>query len=337
MIRSGVRWIVVSSLSLALTGCSEFVGSETSTDGDSSSGGTSNSSTPTPTTDPSGDPTTDGEGSSSASQGSTSTDSTTSGDPTTDTTTNSTDGETTTETTDGETTSSETGDDTTGGSNANCGDGVEDPGEACDDGDDDELDGCTSSCVLGPTGLEYGATFETALDGGGSMTGIQNATDNCPPGGVLVALRGGLSDEGWIGVIGGVCRPSSASNEDPPAFQTSDPVTQLPQRGQFGAADTWFTECADDQAIVAVRGNAGDVMDGLEIRCADIATVGDPGNYALDPSPTAWLPLQGGSGGSDFGPLACPDGTVATGLQTDTNSYVIRVRLLCRELGFAYP
>ena len=71
--------------------------------------------------------------------------------------------------------------------------------------------------------------------------------------------------------------------------------------------------------------------------CADVQTAGDPGAHTLDPVPSAWEPLQGGSGGSSFGPLECPAGSVATGLQTETNSYVVRIRLLCRAITLAYP
>jgi cysteine-rich repeat protein len=51
-------------------------------------------------------------------------------------------------------TTSETSDTTEDGG-GECGDGVVDPGEVCDDGNDDENDGCTTSCEIGPCGFEW--------------------------------------------------------------------------------------------------------------------------------------------------------------------------------------
>ena len=45
------------------------------------------------------------------------------------------------------------------------------------------------------------------------------------------------------------------------------------------------TECGDDEVIIAVRGNAGTVIDGLQIRCATLDTIGRPEAYELEPTP----------------------------------------------------
>lgn len=231
-----------------------------------------------------------------------------------------------------------TGDSSTGEPpRSDCGDEVTQPGEACDDGNDDELDGCTSSCSIGPTALEFGPSTETDNGGGGSMQQINTSVDTCPDPQVLVGLSGGISSEGWLGVIRGECQDARLENTDPTTFRTSGPINELPSQGQFDKGGSWATQCADDEAIIAVRGGAGDVMDGLQIECAEVTTAGPPGAHTLEVSSTGWQPLQGGSGGGSFGPLRCPDGSLATGLETDTNSYVIRIRLLCRSVGLQYP
>lgn len=327
-------WIASGFVTL-LSGCTTFVGEDTTgeetssgaeTDADTSSGaqgstGTSGASGAeagtTDDPDPTADPTVQTT------------------DPTTTTDTTST---TAAETTRGAETSSSGESSSTGGPPPEtCGDGEPQGEELCDDGNANELDGCTSACIPGPTAIDFGATFETELIGGGSTTGIQNATENCPPNEVLVGLDGDISMEGWLGVIGGQCRNADLTNADPPLFVTNGPLTELPEHGGYQAGGPWQTQCPEDQAIVAVQGGAGDVMDGLQIRCADVQTAGDPGAHTLDPVPSAWEPLQGGSGGSSFGPLECPAGSVATGLQTETNSYVVRIRLLCRAITLAYP
>jgi len=324
-------WIVSSAVLLG--GCTSFAsaapvdegsstGSETVAD-DSEGGdppGSESSAGGTSSTDPT-DPTNPDPSSTTADPTDPTSADSTSGDGTSDTSSSSSGGD-----------GSSTGEPPVG----SCGDGMQQEPEVCDDGNGDELDGCTSACLPGPTGIDLGTSSETDLLGGGSTTAIQNAVENCPPNEALVGLGGGISMEGWLGVIGGRCRPIGLINADPPAFRTNGPVTDLPEHGQFQSGGPWQTECPDDQVVVAVRGGAGDVMDGLQIRCADVQTVGDPGAYALDPVAGAWEAQQGGSGGDDFGPLACPAGSVAVGLQTETNSYVIRLRLLCREISLAY-
>jgi cysteine-rich repeat protein len=316
---------------LTLGACSDFTGVEDSgSTGADASGSTSST--------PSGG----GEGS-SAPGSTTSDDDTTTGGVTTDADPSSP--ETTDPTNDPTDADTETSgkDPTTGDSStgepppSDCGDGVEQPGEACDDGNQDELDGCTSACVIGPLALDFGPQTQTAKEGGGSNTQIQTFVDTCPDPQVLVGLSGGLSSEGWIGVIRGECQDGRIDNADPTTFRTTGPINQLPPRGQFDQDGPWGTQCPPNQAIIAVRGGAGDVMDGLEVECAEVATVGSPGAYSLETSSTGWQPLQGGAGGGDFGPLRCPEGSVATGVDTDTNSYVIRIRLLCRPVDLQYP
>jgi cysteine-rich repeat protein len=41
-----------------------------------------------------------------------------------------------------------------------CGDGIREPSEQCDDGNDNEADGCSSACALNPTELEPNDTMD---------------------------------------------------------------------------------------------------------------------------------------------------------------------------------
>lgn len=298
------RWSIGASLAV-LCSCTTFTGIEqAATDGSSSSSGGS---------------TTTGGATGSAGHsggGGTSDETTAPGTSTTDTPESSGPGET--------------------GIAAGCGDGVLDPGEFCDSPNDDELDGCTNACTRGPIGLLFSdPPVLSPLDGAGG--GANQSVEMCPEGGVLVGLSGRLTTQYWIGVIRGVCRVTGLTNEDPPAFVASGPTTPLPQHGGYGQGGDWATVCADDEAIVAVRGYAGSVIDRLQVQCARLDTVGDPGAHDLAVVETAWLPYEGNEdGGNEFSALTCPVGTIATGLESHTNSYVLRLRLHCRALDLAY-
>ncbi|MDC0666492.1 DUF4215 domain-containing protein [Nannocystis radixulma] len=156
-----------------LTACpSQPVPGDTETDGtatDTSSGSetTSNETTPTtgePTTTGSttGDTTTEGDSSTTEGVSATTTEETTStstGEETTSTstgedTTSTSTGEDTTSTSTGEDTSTSTGEDTsstseTGGDPPECGDGVVEAPEECDDGNNEPDDGCLADCKIG--------------------------------------------------------------------------------------------------------------------------------------------------------------------------------------------
>lgn len=325
----------------ALSACSSFVAAEGS-DAETEPG--SGEETGTPSGGDSATSPTSGAGSDSDSG--TATDPTagpsTTGDPTTDPTGPGTSagGDETTgnASTSGASTGPESTDDSsTGEPPQSCGDGLLGGEEDCDDDNADELDGCTSNCGFGPTGLDYGATVGTGLGGGSGTLGTNDNTEECPANQLMVGLQGDLTVAPWIGVIGGICRPVALTNTDPPEFATGAPANPLPEHGGFNDGGPWSTECGPDQVIVAVRGGSGTVLDGLQIQCASIDTVGDPGAYNLQPTPEVrFEQLQGGSGGGSFGPLACPPGRVAAGLRSLTNSYVIQVELLCRELNLTY-
>lgn len=334
--------VALIGLVLALGSCTSFVAATSSdTDaGSSDDGGQASTPAVNTTAEPASTSGTDeGTGASSPTT-----------DPMTDPTVGPTTGDPTIGTTGTESTSGggeSTGDDSTGpnpsdGSSsgeppASCGDGMTQGGEDCDDNNADELDGCTSGCGIGPTGIAYGAIVTSEIDGGGSTTGINENIEECPPDQVLVGLRGGLTTDPWIGVVGGVCRPAALTNTDPPEFATGAPATDLPQHGGFDDGGPWSTECGADEVVIAVRGGAGDVIDGLRIRCASLDTVGKAGSYSLErTSVPGFEALQGGAGGGVFGPLTCPPGTVAMGLLTRTNSYLIEVALRCRDLDLAY-
>ncbi len=324
------RWVVFG-IGLTLGACSDFTGVEVAGNTGAESSGSGSTESPSDEGTTSAGPTTSVDDT----RGGVTTNDPTSSPETTD------DPDPTADPTDADT---ETGEDTSTGDTSTgqppmseCGDGIEQVGEACDDANEDELDGCTSSCVIGPLSLGYGDQTETAKEGGGSETAINVVADACPNSQVLIGLSGGLSNEGWLGVIRGECQDARLENAAPTVFRTAGPINQLPAHGQFNGGGDWGTQCPANQALIAVRGGAGDVMDGLEIECAEVSTVGPPGQHSLETSSTGWQPLQGGPGGGPFGPLSCPDGSVATGLETDTNSYVVRIRLLCRSVELLYP
>ena len=95
--------------------------------------------------------------------------------------------------------------DTGEGGGLACGNGVMDPGEACDDGNGVMDDGCTNACALPACGdgVVQGSAGEQCDDGG--QTGGDGCLADCRrPGGMLVQVNSDTDyEEGWAVAVGG--------------------------------------------------------------------------------------------------------------------------------------
>ncbi len=218
-----------------------------------------------------------------------------------------------------------------------CGDGMIDPSEDCDDMNANELDGCTSACAVGPTGLAFGPASATEDMGGDDRRFFFDGDTDCPAGEVLVGLSGGLvEDEDWIGTARGRCATVDLTNADPPALVTA-PGTALPQYGIEDGGGPWEVLCPHGQLLVGAEGQGGSVLDRLLIYCATPAVVqGGGGQLEIQLGPGAAVGPVGNDGGDVVGPIACGDGEIATGLHLSTGSYVVRLALRCRAVQLAY-
>jgi cysteine-rich repeat protein len=150
------------------------------------------------------------------------------------------DGDTTETTGDGDSTTGD-GDSTTGdgdtGMADNCGDGVLDEGEACDDGNDFDIDGCTSECEITPdvvafwqfneedesngipdlTGdfdLDYVAGDTPGLSGGMAPSQGRGGAWYTYPGSTRHGDVEGKPLDNFSGTIAGWLKPPGAGNSD---------------------------------------------------------------------------------------------------------------------------
>lgn len=241
--------------------------------------------------------------------------------------------------TDAGTTEGDTKGGSSGGSEAVCGDGRRHPDEPCDDGDDDELDGCTSSCELGPTGIAFGPASPTQPLGG-SAEPTEQGTDACPSDEVLIGFEGRLTSEGVeptvvLGRMRGVCGRVSLVDADPTSVEISDGAS-LRTYGQFDDGDSFSLVCPRGTGVVAVEGQGGTVLDSLRLHCAKLSVTGQGGSQQLELVEAAGAGPVGGELGEQLGPEPCPAGAVATGAHVAANSYILRVGLVCSSISLAY-
>lgn len=211
---------------------------------------------------------------------------------------------------------------------ATCGNGMLDPGEECEDGNDDQLDGCLVDCRYGPTGFITGMPFTTSLFGGSGS----DVPDACPPGELLVALRGVTSAEGWLVRLQGFCgQPQLVLREDGGYLVEIADGSELSVYGN-GAGSDGIARCPENQVAVGFGGRYGSRVDQLLLRCAPIyvfdgelgweQSLGDPG----DTTPI------GGEGGGPIPETPCGEGFVATGVRLRVDQTVVAFGLECAPL-----
>lgn len=250
---------------------------------------------------------------------------------TTDTGTTGTTGNETTGTTGTATTGTgATGGETTGTTGSpEYGNGIPEPGEACDDGDEDDVDGCTAACLIGPIGLELTTPADTDLQGNAS--GGTRYDDDCPAGQVLVGFNG--YTDGWIFALEPVCGVPSLSGSIDVVVGAG---AILPQRGS-SASNMWTRTCGADQMVVGYSGRAGVLLDQLVLRCAPLEVSEAGGVFSVSVETVGDLPSVGGTGGSPFGPIDCGPGSVATGVNIRAGDSVDALGLGCNLVELVFP
>lgn len=224
----------------------------------------------------------------------------------------------------------------TGEPSAVCGDGVIHAEEYCDDGNANELDGCTSSCGWAPSHAGLGTLSESGLVGGRGEF-VSDDSEECPVDHVLTGIRGELLSGPRIGSIAGICRPTEVTNTDPPTFVIAGPAVETPEHGASMGQEPWSTECDEGEAIVAIEGTVGSTINGLRVQCATVDTVGNGAPYTLSTNPEFFFEdVQGNPFGDIFGPTECSSGGLAVGLRARTSASLVQVGLLCRPAGLTY-
>ena len=244
------------------------------------------------------------------------------------------------DTTEGVSASATTGDPTTGdpttgeppgtGGAQVCGNRITEPGEFCDDGNDDDLDGCLSDCRQGPTGIDYGS--QTPLTQQGNANGGDAFDDECPSGEVLIGIRGATG--GWLHQIRGVC--GVLALVDPGAIALSVTESSLmPIRGQLGG-QAYDATCPAGSAVVGFDGRAGSLVDQIELRCAPLFLADDGVDLSIGFGGPNDLAPVGGNGGQPFPQADCPAGEVATIANIRAGDSIDAFGVTCRPVSLDF-
>lgn len=222
------------------------------------------------------------------------------------------------------------------GSAPACGDAALDPGEDCDDGNVDELDGCTSECTPGPTGVSLGPIQDVEGQVGGWVSASFDETWDCGPDEALRGIRGGFGyyfQYFVLAQVRGVCAPLSLVNAVPTSVEIGGDV-ESPTYGVESVTDAFDLTCPPGELMSSLGGAAGLYADMLTVSCRAVATT--PDGLDMSITPGADLPPFGMIQPVED-ELVCPDGTVAAGLRVMGDSYAARFELRCRSLGVTTP
>ncbi|MBK6918288.1 MAG: hypothetical protein IPH07_12910 [Deltaproteobacteria bacterium] len=215
-----------------------------------------------------------------------------------------------------------------GGAMPSCGDGVPGDGEACDDANDDPLDGCSSDCRLTPRAVELMVANPPPPVG---MSGAVGFTDSCfvIADGVPRVLRGlngklgGVSDQNsWTVSVAGGCSRLTLAAEGGVHLEIVDDATVLPERGsQTPELASYAIACAPGDVPVGLTAKvySGDHIVDLRLACATPTLDADaPGGVRLDPAPPGPWTGAAGSGGGEQDAM-CPMGAIMTGIRGDAS------------------
>lgn len=201
-----------------------------------------------------------------------------------------------------------------------CGNAIVESDEPCDDGNADELDGCTQTCALGPRAIALTPVAPPAIAGDGSF----NIDLPCSGAGALAlgelfGHRGGASmDNAWTVSAGGRC--SSLELVDGGVVAVTPDQLQLDEQGNdIGQIDQWSLPCPAGSVAVGVDvriyADAIPNIRAMQLQCAVPRLVEQEGEYtiALDPPvPTGWTATPPPYGEESS---RCPDGSVAVGFR----------------------
>ncbi len=194
------------------------------------------------------------------------------------------------------------------GPSAVCGNGVTEAenDESCDDGNDDDLDGCLSDCRFGPTGISFGDLEQ--LEQYGNVSGGAAVDDACPMGEVIIGLRGHAG--GSVGRIQVVCGTLTLVDPDALALSLVE-NTVFPMHGE-GGGEEFDRTCPENHAVVGFSGREGLLVDRITLRCAPLSLADDGSTITLEVGDPVELAPVGGDGGAPFPVTDCAEGSVAT-------------------------
>ncbi len=213
-----------------------------------------------------------------------------------------------------------------------CGDGVVNPedGEQCDDANLDELDGCRSNCLLGPSDLrvDHSVAYLLPVEGGGGGGAFH---DNCPDGQVITGIvgRSGI----YVDRVQVQCSTLGLSSGEQGSINVDiEPGTLMETHGG-GGGSPFSLSCGPGQAVVGFGGRSGKYLDRLFLRCASVTLVDDweTASVVIGFGETADTNSVGGGGGGSF-LNDCPPGMVVATAKGRSGTYVDALGFNCHPL-----
>ena len=223
-----------------------------------------------------------------------------------------------------------------GRESAACGDGLLEVGvEACDDGNQDDGDGCTSLCELAICGDGFIQKDVEQCDDENKVNLGTAYSDNCPAGQVLTGFMGTLK-AGSHAALRGMCSVPTLVVQDDAFVVKTGPGAALPQRG--GPGDTqWTRMCATHHVLVGFSGSAGAGVNQLTFRCAPLVISEGPGGvFTIGPGTATQLMVVGAAGGMPFAPASCPMGQVATAQRLRASTVIAAFGLGCSAVSLGF-
>lgn len=192
-----------------------------------------------------------------------------------------------------------------------CGDGVVNGEELCDDGNVVDDDGCTNLCE--PNGCDgCGLAFEPPVASrlSGNSSGGVRFDDNCPAGEVLIGLNARVN--GYVRRLQAVCGTPVVASGPGGDILTIVEGTTLAFRGLNPGAEE-SSRCPENYAVVGYGGRAGLLVDRVELSCAAWTVEVSADGYEVVQGASVAAPPIGGSGGDPVAPFTCAPGQVAVG------------------------
>jgi len=213
-----------------------------------------------------------------------------------------------------------------------CGNGIPEGDEECDDGNQDATDGCTELCLDGPTAAQLTGRVDTPQYG--NTSGGDPHEDACPAGQALVAFEG-RKQEGYHGLLNGECRSLVITQEgSEPALSLGGVSSSLPTWGeQADSPTTWRLECPTGEVVVGFSGYADtDYLRQLKLRCAaiGIALVGN--DYEATIGSVSETTAVGEVKGAAIPATDCPAGHVARMQRVRSGWHIDAFGLSCSRL-----
>ena len=132
------------------------------------------------------------------------------------------------------------------------------------------------------------ATTTTGTLSGG-VSGTNSASSSCPVGAVVTGLNVDQEFRGFVSVVSVNCTGPGAT------MTTGSPIGDNP-------GTTTTVSCTGTDVALGFYGYAGDIVDGVGIRCGSAGGIPTNGGLVWD------------GGGGPQGPFDCPTGSALTGL-----------------------